>query len=84
MEHSLGSTTFWGTKQASTNLRVQKLETGMNLEINHRKRNNKKLMITWRLKNMLLKNQRSMIKSKRKFKNTVKQMTMKTKPYKNL
>lgn len=45
MEHSLGSTTFWGAEKASTNLRVQKLEKGMNLEINHRKRNNKKIMI---------------------------------------
>ena len=54
---------------------------GMKLEINHRKRNENK-MITWRLNNRLLKTNGSMMKSKRKFKNILRQMTMKTQPHK--
>ena len=43
----------------------------------------KRKMITRKLNNMVLKEiNESMIKSKRKFKNTVKQITMKTQPYK--
>ena len=43
----------------------------------------KRKMITRKLINMVLKEiNESMIKSKRKFKNTVKQITMKTQPYK--
>ena len=48
---------------------------GMKLEINHRKRNEKKLT-TWRLNNMLLKTNVSMRKSKGKLKNTLRQMIM--------
>ena len=55
----------------------------MKLEINHRKRSeknktNKQKKITWSLNNMLLKTYGSMMKSKRKIKNTLRQMTMKT------
>ena len=53
----------------------------MKLEINHRKRNEIKLTI-WRQNNMLPK-KRSMKKSKKKLNNTLRQMTMKTKTYKN-
>ena len=53
----------------------------MKLVIDLRKKNEKK-MITWRLNNMLLKANRSMMKSKRKLKNNLRQMTMKTQPYK--
>ena len=49
----------------------------MKLEINHRKRNEKKLT-TRRLNNMLLNG--SMRKSRRKLKNTSRQMIMKTHP----
>ena len=58
MEYSLGLTTY----QASTNLRVKEIilsifsdHNSMELEINHRKRNEEKT-ITWRLNKMLLKN----------------------------
>jgi len=55
---------------------------GMKLEINHRKRNEKKLTI-WRLNSMLLKkNSGSTRKSKEKFKNTSRQMIMKTELFK--
>lgn len=53
----------------------------MKLVIDLRKKNAKK-MITRRLNNMLLKTDRSMMKSKRKLKNNLRQMTMKTQPYK--
>ena len=61
----------------------------MKLEINHRKRNEKKLT-TQRLNNMLLKNNNnnnkktswSMKKSKGKLKNTSRQMITKTQPFK--
>ena len=53
----------------------------MKLVINLKKKNEKK-MITWRLNNMLLKTNGSMTKSKRKLKNNLRQMTMKTQPYK--
>ena len=43
----------------------------MKVEINHRKRNEKK-MTTWRLNNMLLKNSGLMRKSKRKLKKYLK------------
>ena len=60
MGQSQGLTTYWGTKLTSTNLRVQKSFQlsflTMKLEINHRKGNEKKLT-TWRLNDMLLKNQ---------------------------
>ena len=52
----------------------------MKLVINLRKKNEKK-MLTWRLNNMLLKTNGSMMKSKRKLKNNLRQMTMKTQPY---
>ena len=64
MEHSQGLTTYWGTKLSSTKINIQKLfqaspdSNGMKLEINHRKRNKKKL-ITWRINNMLLKNKQT-------------------------
>jgi len=53
----------------------------MKAEINQRKRNEKKLT-TWRLNNMLLKNQWVNRKSRRKLKNTSRQMRMKTQPFK--
>ena len=54
----------------------------MKLEINHRKRNEKKLT-TWTLSNMLLKKpNRSMRKSKGKLKNTLTQMIIKTQLFK--
>ena len=53
----------------------------MKLVINIKKKNEKK-MITWRLNNMLLKTNGSMTKSKRKLKNNLRQMTMKTQAYK--
>lgn len=53
----------------------------MKLVIDLRKKNAKK-MITRRLNNMLLKTDRSMMKSKRKLKNNLRQMKMKTQPYK--
>ena len=53
---------------------------GMKLEINHRKRNEKKLT-TWKLNNMLLKNQCVNEESKEKLKNTSRQMIMKTQPF---
>ena len=64
MEHSQGLTTDWGTKRTSTNLRnyfeiiasVFSDHNGIKLEISHRKRNEKKTN-SWRLNNMLLKNQ---------------------------
>ena len=56
---------------------------GMKLEINHRQINEKKKSIIWRLNNMLLKNpNRSVMKSKKKFKITLRQMKMKIQPYK--
>ena len=54
----------------------------MKLEINQRKRNENK-MTTWRLNDMLLKTNGSTRKSKGKLKNTLRQMTMKTQPYKS-
>ena len=54
---------------------------GMKLEINHRKRNEKKLS-TWRPKNKLIKNQWINEKTKKEIKNTLRQMAMKTQPYK--
>ena len=54
---------------------------GMKLEINHRKRNEKK-MTTWRLNDMLLKNQWVNEEFKKEIKNTLRQMIMKTKPLK--
>ena len=62
MEHSLGLTTHWGRKLTSTNLKVQKLFQSSSLitwcetRNQHRKINEKKLT-TWKLNNMLLKNQ---------------------------
>ena len=63
MEHSQELITYWGTKLTSTNLGAYKFfssifsdHNGMKLETNDRKRNEKKLT-TWRLNNMLLKNQ---------------------------
>ena len=53
----------------------------MKLEINHRKRNEKK-PTTWRLNNMLLKKNWQMRKSRSKLKTTLKQMIMKTQPLK--
>ena len=53
----------------------------MKLEIKHRIRNEKKLT-TWRLNSMLLKNNGSMRKSRRKLKNTSRQIIMKTQPFK--
>ena len=47
-EHSQGSITYWSTKLTSTNLRVEIISSilsdhnTMKLEINHRKRNEKK------------------------------------------
>ena len=55
---------------------------GMKLEINHRKRNEKKTLTTRRLNNMLLKTNGSMRKSRRKLKNTLRQMIVKTQPLK--
>ena len=54
---------------------------GMKLEINHRKRNVKKLT-TWRLNNMLLKTNESMRKLRRKLKNTSRHMIFKIQPLK--
>ena len=54
---------------------------GMKLEINHRKRNEKKLT-TWRLNNMLLKNRWVNEEIKKKLKNTLRQKIMKTHPLK--
>ena len=60
MEHSQGLATYWGAKPTSTNLSIEitssifSAHNGMKLEVNHRKRNEKK-MTTWRLNNMLLK-----------------------------
>ena len=62
MEHSQGLTTHWGTKLTSTNLSIEIISSifsdhnGIKLEINHKKRNEKKLT-TWRLNSMLLKSQ---------------------------
>ena len=63
MEHSQELITYWGTKLTSTNFKGMEIissifsdHNGMKLEINHRKRNEKK-MTTWRLNNILLKNQ---------------------------
>ena len=50
---------------------------GMKLEINHRKGNEKNLT-TWRLNNMLLKNQWVNEKIKMEIKNTLRQMIVKT------
>ena len=50
-------------------------QNGMKLEINHRKRHEKK-MTTWRLNNMLLKSQKGNLK------NTLRQMTLNTQPHK--
>ena len=64
MEHFQGLTTYWGTKLISTNLRVQKLFQASSLNTWHETRNQsqgkemrKKKLTTWRLNNMLLKNQ---------------------------
>ena len=54
---------------------------GMKLEINHRKRNEKK-PTTWRLNNMLLKNQWVNEEIKKEIKNTLREMIMKTQPLK--
>ena len=54
---------------------------GMKLEINQRKRNEKKLN-TWRLNNMLLKNQWVNEEIKKEIKNTLREMIMKTQPLK--
>ena len=54
---------------------------GMKLEINHGKRNEKK-MTTWRLNNMLLKNQWVNKEIKGELKNTLKQMITKPQPFK--
>ena len=56
----------------------------MKLEINHWKRNEKKLT-TWSLNNMLLKNQwvnEEIKRELKKKKTTSRQMTMKTQPFK--
>ena len=53
----------------------------MKLEINHGKRNEKK-PTTWRLNNMLLKNQWVNEEIKKEIKNTWRQMIMKTQPLK--
>ena len=56
----------------------------MKLQIKYRIRNEgKKKKIIWELNNVQ-KTNGSMRKSKRKLKNTLKQMTMKIQPYKNL
>ena len=44
----------------------------------------RKKLTTWRLNNMLLKSNDSMRKSRRKFKNILRQMITKTQPLKNL
>ena len=64
MEHFQGLTCILGHK---TNInkfksieiisRIFSDYNGMKLDINHRKRNEKKLITTWRLNKMLLKNQ---------------------------
>jgi len=56
---------------------------GMKVEINHRKRNKKKLT-TWRLNNMLLKNQWVNEENKKEITNTSRQMILKKRPLKNL
>ena len=63
MEHSQELITYWGTKLTSTTFknieivsRIFSDHNGMKLEINHRKRNEKK-PTTWILHNMLLKTQ---------------------------
>ena len=60
MEHSLGLPTYKTNlnkfKRIEVNLSIFSDHNIMKIEINHRKRNKKK-MITWRLNNMLLKNQ---------------------------
>ena len=53
------------------------------LEINHGKRKEKK-PTPWRLNNMLLKKQWVNKESKKEFKKSLRQMTMKTQPLKNL
>ena len=54
---------------------------GMKVEINHRKINEKNLT-AWRLNNMLLENPWVNGGSRRKLKNTLRQMIMKTQPLK--
>ena len=54
---------------------------GMKLEINHRKINEKK-PTTWRLNNMLLKNQWVKKEIKNEIKKYLEKMIMKTKPLK--
>ena len=49
----------------------------MKLEINYRKKNGKRTN-TWRLNDMLLKNDGSIKKSKRKSENTLRQIKMET------
>ena len=63
MEHSQELTPCWGTKLTSNKFKSIEIissifsdHNGMKLEINHRKRSKKK-PTTWRLNNMLLKNQ---------------------------
>ena len=53
----------------------------MILEINHGKKNEKQIN-TWRLNDIFLKNNESMMKSKKKSENTRIQMKMKTQYYK--
>ena len=55
----------------------------MNLEINHRKRNEKKLT-TWRLNNMLLKSNGSTRKSKGKLKKYLETDDNENRPIQNL
>ena len=56
---------------------------GMKLEDNHRKKNGKR-MNTWRLDNMLLKNQWVNDKIKEEIRNTLRQTKIETQSYKNL
>ena len=74
MEHSQGLTTYWGTKLTLNKFRCIEIissifsdHNGVTLEINHRKRNEKKLT-TWKINNMLLKNQWVNEKLKREIK----------------
>ena len=56
---------------------------GMKLEINHRKRSQKK-PTSWRQKNMFLKTSGSMRKSRMKLNNSLRQMIMKIQPLKSM
>ena len=87
MDHSQELITSWGTKLISTNLRTEIIlsifsdHNGMKVKINHRKINEKK---TDYMQSKQHATKKPMVneEKKQKLKNTLRQMIMKTQPFK--